>query len=110
MFNRAEFMLCNLLAVIHRDGGQYTERHGLEKSVADAMTIVSWDRSYVEAFHRALDECDALSQQDPRTGPSSNDPRPKLDEETFRALVEEGRQLCFDFKKKSALRSVWRER
>lgn len=31
----------NLLAVIHRDGGHYTETHGLKKSVADAMTIVA---------------------------------------------------------------------
>lgn len=28
--------LLNLLARIHRDGGHYTEEHGLEKSVADA--------------------------------------------------------------------------
>ena len=33
--------LLNLLAVIHRDGGHYTEKHGINKSVKDAMLIVS---------------------------------------------------------------------
>jgi len=33
--------LLNILAVIHRDGGQYTGEHGIKKSVADAMKIVS---------------------------------------------------------------------
>jgi len=33
--------LHNLLAVIHRDGGHYTEKHGLEKSVQDAMQLSS---------------------------------------------------------------------
>lgn len=32
--------LRDLLAVIHRDGGQYTGTHGLEKSVEDAMRMV----------------------------------------------------------------------
>lgn len=34
-------MLRELLAVIHRDGGHYTEEHGIAKSCADAMTKVS---------------------------------------------------------------------
>ena len=35
--------LLNLLIVIHRDGGQYTITHGLEKSAKDATEIVlSW--------------------------------------------------------------------
>lgn len=38
---RAMHHLQNLLARIHRDGGHYTERHGLEKSVADADAIVA---------------------------------------------------------------------
>ena len=33
--------LLNLLAIIHRDGGHYTEEHGIEKSVKDAMLIVA---------------------------------------------------------------------
>ena len=33
--------LLNLLAIIHRDGGHYTNKHGLKKSVEDAKTIVS---------------------------------------------------------------------
>lgn len=32
--------LRNLLAVIHRDGGHYTEEHGLKESVAAAMRLV----------------------------------------------------------------------
>lgn len=31
----------NLLARIHRDGGQYTAQHGAEKSVADADLLVA---------------------------------------------------------------------
>ncbi len=34
-----ESLLKDLLAVIHRDGGHYTERHGLAKSVQDAMAL-----------------------------------------------------------------------
>ena len=33
--------LLDLLAVVHRDGGHYTERYGLQKSVKDAMEIMS---------------------------------------------------------------------
>jgi len=33
--------LLNLLAVIHRDGGHHTGEHGIDKSVEDAMEIVS---------------------------------------------------------------------
>jgi len=33
--------LLNLLAVIHRDGGHYTEQHGLNKSCQDAEKIVA---------------------------------------------------------------------
>ena len=33
--------LRNLLAVIHRDGGHYTEKHGLEKSQHDAIKKVT---------------------------------------------------------------------
>ena len=39
--NKTNDLLINLLAVIHRDGGHYTAKHGINKSVADAMTIVS---------------------------------------------------------------------
>jgi hypothetical protein len=44
-----ERWLRDLLAVIHRDGGHYTEKHGLEKSTADAHAVVCEDR-------RKLDE------------------------------------------------------
>jgi hypothetical protein len=33
--------LQNLLAVIHRDGGHYTDKHGIQKSIDDALLIVS---------------------------------------------------------------------
>ena len=35
-----EWLLLNLLAVAHRDGGQYTELAGLATSVVDALRIV----------------------------------------------------------------------
>lgn len=35
-----ERALLDLLAIIHRDGGHYTGRYGLRKSVRDAMRIV----------------------------------------------------------------------
>jgi len=38
---QSERMLRNLLAVIHRDGGQYVEEHGLEQAVKDAEKIVA---------------------------------------------------------------------
>lgn len=37
-------MLKGLLAIIHRDGGHYTEEHGLEKSYEDAIQIVANQR------------------------------------------------------------------
>jgi len=37
----AETLLRNLLAVIHRDGGQYCEAHGIAKATADAVTAVN---------------------------------------------------------------------
>jgi hypothetical protein len=36
-----QYHLFNILAVTHRDGGHYTEEHGVEKSVKDAMKIIS---------------------------------------------------------------------
>lgn len=34
-------MLQNLLAMIHGDGGHYTDKYGLEKSVEDAIKDVA---------------------------------------------------------------------
>ena len=34
-----EALLRDLLAVIHRDGGHYTERHGMVKAFSDAMAL-----------------------------------------------------------------------
>ena len=31
--------LFNLLAIIHRDGGHYIMEHGIDKAVADAVTL-----------------------------------------------------------------------
>lgn len=33
--------LMNLLAIVHRDGGQYVGEHGLDKAVEDAKQIVA---------------------------------------------------------------------
>lgn len=55
--------LCNLLAVIHRDGGHHTGAVGLDSSVSDARSAVLSDRSHldesnreIEALERALDD------------------------------------------------------
>ncbi len=42
-------LLLNLLAVIHRDGGHYTDDHGPEKSTKDAIKIV------VKLIHKETD-------------------------------------------------------
>lgn len=42
------YHLRNLLAVIHRDGGHYTQEHGLQKAVEDAYEVVGADRVKVE--------------------------------------------------------------
>lgn len=39
--NQALHHLMNLLARIHRDGGHYTEKHGLVKSVNDADAVIA---------------------------------------------------------------------
>jgi hypothetical protein len=36
----ATHLLLNLLAIIHGDGGHYTDEWGLEKSVEDAVKII----------------------------------------------------------------------
>jgi hypothetical protein len=33
--------LRNILAITHRDGGDYTTRHGIKKSIAEAKQIIS---------------------------------------------------------------------
>lgn len=40
-FDYRQYLL-DLLAVIHRDGGQYTAEHGVDKSCADAEKIVAY--------------------------------------------------------------------
>lgn len=40
----------NLLAVIHRDGGHYYEKHGLEKACNDAQDIVCRLRFEIDAL------------------------------------------------------------
>ena len=42
--------LLNLLARIHRDGGQHTAAVGLEKSVEDADLRVAWLNSMEDAY------------------------------------------------------------
>ena len=41
--HRQSDLFLSLLAIIHRDGGHYTEKHGFEKSYDDAVTkICNW--------------------------------------------------------------------
>ena len=37
--------LLNLLAVIHRDGGHYVAKHGIEKAAADAEHLIAKERA-----------------------------------------------------------------
>jgi hypothetical protein len=47
--------LRNLLATIHRDGGHYTDAHGLAHSVEEAHEVVGRDRAALDAErHRCL--------------------------------------------------------
>ena len=43
---RLKHDLNNLLAIIHRDGGQYVSEHGLEMSVSDAHKV--WGKRQVQ--------------------------------------------------------------
>lgn len=40
--------ICNLLAVIHRDGGQYAAEHGILKACEDAERIITDERRALE--------------------------------------------------------------
>lgn len=48
-----EQMLLNLLAVVHRDGGHYTEKFGIHKSVHDAEKKVMLLIHESEVMHNA---------------------------------------------------------
>jgi hypothetical protein len=51
-----KYELGNLLAIIHRDGGHYTAKHGIKKSCADAKTWVYTQRmSILEAEENEVD-------------------------------------------------------
>lgn len=59
--DRMMLMLGDLLAVIHRDGGQHTDRHGLSRSTEDAA-------ARVRALFDFADEIKALKRDDQRAG------------------------------------------
>jgi len=61
---RVEWLLCHLLARVHRDGGQYTERVEMDASVARADEIVA--RLYVDASALWV-ECAELRTRASRT-------------------------------------------
>lgn len=50
MSSEASSQLQNLLALIHRDGGHYTDAHGIEKSIADAEKHILELRSAIREF------------------------------------------------------------
>jgi rubrerythrin len=52
---RLRSILGDILAVIHRDGGHYTEEHGLERSARDATRRVSELREGLAEALRLLD-------------------------------------------------------
>lgn len=52
---KAQFDLGNLLAVIHRDGGHYAEKHGRAQTVAGAMNVVCSLRDRLTEAHTEID-------------------------------------------------------
>lgn len=52
--NTERQILLNLLARIHRDGGHYTETHGLEKSAQDAEEKIVDLIHRINALHRII--------------------------------------------------------
>lgn len=58
-----EIALRNLLARIHRDGGHYTDMHGVEKSAADAEAKVVEMLQSVEELKMVKAERDALKRR-----------------------------------------------
>jgi hypothetical protein len=48
-------LLENLLAIIHRDGGHYTHKHGLEKAVKDAKEEIVSLRAEIHRLHTTQD-------------------------------------------------------
>lgn len=73
----------NLLAVIHRDGGHYTEAHGVKKSTDDAMT--KWH----EAAHDA-----EFGRPQPRVGRHTTD---DLGAAVTEAMVEAALHAWFGY-------------
>lgn len=66
----AEALLRELLAVIHRDGGQYAEGYGVARATADAAERVLRERALVRAYRDAeRDVAEALWRPD--VGPES---------------------------------------
>jgi len=59
--------LRDLLALIHRDGGQYLDTHGIDKACADAVAKVS-------AWREAQEELDRL--REPPTADTPADSKP----------------------------------
>jgi hypothetical protein len=47
-------LLQNLLAIVHRDGGHYTQRHRIEKSVEDAIEVVGKLRMEIDRLQYLL--------------------------------------------------------
>lgn len=59
----------NLLAIIHRDGGQYTEKNGYEKSVEDAHLVWAEIKTHADAMQAQLEKVlDSLVQREAREG------------------------------------------
>jgi len=58
--NRAmayKHLLQNILAIIHRDGGHYTQAHGIEKSIEDAINKIAEERLQLEIYKSSAKTC-----------------------------------------------------
>ena len=56
MTTNHKHLLSSLLAVIHRDGGHYEDKHGTEKAVEDAMEIICDERLSLELYRSEVPE------------------------------------------------------
>jgi hypothetical protein len=57
-------MLLDLLAIIHRDGGQYVDTHGLEKARQDAITLTAELRVALERIAQPVFVAEPAGRRD----------------------------------------------
>lgn len=93
--------LGNLLAIIHRDGGHYWGKHGVEKAITDAIEIVDSERAAQQelGLMPSCTLCGAIMRGvcpecNNKTGVSEPAPTPnRPTRHTVGAVVDEGNEI-----------------